>query len=383
MDVNVSLEGAQQGTPEHQPEKHFETPGLSFSWKNLRYEVESRGFCCKRNEKETKTILKGVHGVVLPGQFVALMGPSGSGKSTLLDLLTGRVGIPPRPGLSGEIRINGKLATSSDIKQNIAYIMQDDALYSMLSVRENLYYSAMLRLPNTMTKEEKLARVEEVIEELGLSHCADTKIGNSFFRGVSGGERRRCSIGMELITRPSILLLDEPTSGLDSKSSRMIIETLKRLALSSGKTILMTIHQPSSQIFQLFDKVLLLSDGKQIYFGTIDKSIAFFDSTGNIVPMNTNPSDHFLETINLDFEAGEHKNHDKLDQLAQTFEESEDFAQMTQLIEKQEDEPRNELSNSKKKNMVGRQMVTPFTTQLNYLLRRTFLNGIRDPGVFW
>jgi len=270
--------------------------------------------------------------------------------------------------------------------------MQDDALYSMLTVRENLYYSAMLRLPTHMSHQEKLDRVEEVIQELGLSKCADTKIGNSFFRGVSGGERRRCSIGMELVTRPSILLLDEPTSGLDSKSSRKTIELLKNLAKTKGKTILLTIHQPNSLIFQLFDKVLLLSGGNQIFYGTINGSVAFFDSAGYTVPESTNPSDHFLETINVDFDvANERDNQLKLRQLALAYEATEDHKIMLSEIDQRQIEWEKENSDlNEKKNFSffsptqGRKKTsTPFTTQLNYLLRRTFLNNIRDPGVFW
>lgn len=120
-------------------------------------------------------------------------------------------------GLSGEILINGQQPDPREMKTNVAYVQQEDALYAELTVRENLWFSAMLRLPRDMTMDEKEKRVDEVISELGLRKAADTKIGNEVIRGISGGEKRRVSMGMELITRPSLLLLDEPSSGLDSK----------------------------------------------------------------------------------------------------------------------------------------------------------------------
>ena len=131
----------------------------------------------------------------------------------MLDVLAGRV----VTGLTGDILFNGLPPNPRELKSDTAYVQQEDALYAELTVRENLWFSAMLRLPREMSKAEKENRVEEIISELGLRKAADTKIGNELIRGVSGGEKRRVSIGMELITKPSLLLLDEPSSGLDSK----------------------------------------------------------------------------------------------------------------------------------------------------------------------
>ena len=141
-------------------------------------------------------------------------------------------------------------------------------MFANLSVEETLTYSAMLRLPSRISKKEKLLRVEDIIMQLGLNGCRKTPIGNSLQRGVSGGERKRVSIGIELVTQPKILFLDEPTSGLDSFNAFNIIETIKKLAVEKGKVVLMTIHQPRTDILELFDKIILLSAGKCVWFGS-------------------------------------------------------------------------------------------------------------------
>jgi ABC-type glutathione transport system ATPase component len=155
----------------------------SLSWQDICYEVDTyHGSVIKRKTGQKKRLLNNITGVVQPGTMIALMGPSGAGKSTALDVLAGRV---KGSGLTGSLLLNGYPRPRS-MKKFSAYVMQDDTLHGVLTVRENLYYSAMLRLPSSMSKEEKLGRVENIIKELGLGHVADTKIGNIFFRGVSG-----------------------------------------------------------------------------------------------------------------------------------------------------------------------------------------------------
>ena len=208
-----------------------------------------------------------------------------------------------------------------------------------------------------------------MIDELGLRKVANTKIGNVFFRGVSGGERRRCSIGMELITRPQILLLDEPTSGLDALSARMICETLVRLA-RGGRTVISTIHQPSSQVFQLFDRLLLLSRGEQAFFGPLQHAAAFFERTGMPIPPLTNPADHFLEAINYDFKA-EKPAHVRV--LLEAYLHSPEKHQLLACIDQQAGGAVE----------VPGKYRTGWWTQFRWLTSRTFWCYLRDPGVFW
>ncbi|KAL7225859.1 hypothetical protein ACSBR1_021088 [Camellia fascicularis] len=173
-----------------------------------------------------KEILNGISGSVNPGEVLALMGPSGSGKTTLLSLLGGRLrGLTP----GGSITYNDQ-PYSKFLKSRIGFVTQDDVLFPHLTVRETLTYAALLRLPKTLTKQEKEKRAIDVIDELGLERCQDTMIGSSFVRGVSGGERKRVCIGNEIIINPSLLFLDEPTSGLDSTTALRIVQILQDIA---------------------------------------------------------------------------------------------------------------------------------------------------------
>lgn len=246
---------------------------------------------------ETQQVLQGLTGYAEPGSFTALMGPSGSGKSTLLDALSNR--LASNAFLSGIVLLNGRKTKLSF--GGAAYVTQDDNLIGTLTVRETIMYSARLRLPDKMAREEKRALVEGTIVEMGLQDCADTVIGNWHLRGISGGEKRRVSIAIEIIMRPRLLFLDEPTSGLDSASAFFVTQTLRGLS-RDGRTVIASIHQPSSEVFELFDQLYLLSGGKTVYFGKASGAYEFFAEAGFPCPSLRNPSDHFLRCINSDFD---------------------------------------------------------------------------------
>ncbi|PON89547.1 ABC transporter-like [Trema orientale] len=260
------------------------------TWKDLTVTVTlSNG--------ETQKVLEGLTGYAEPGTFTALMGPSGSGKSTLLDALSSR--LATNAFLSGSILLNGRKRKLSF--GTAAYVTQDDNLIGTLTVRETISYSAQLRLPDKMPWTEKRALVESTIIEMGLQDCADTVIGNWHLRGISGGEKRRVSIALEILTRPRLLFLDEPTSGLDSASAFFVTQTLRALS-RDGRTVIASIHQPSSEVFELFDRLYLLSGGKTVYFGQASEAYEFFAQAGFPCPALRNPSDHFLRCINSDFD---------------------------------------------------------------------------------
>ncbi|MED6209155.1 ABC transporter G member 14 [Stylosanthes scabra] len=244
-------------------------------------------------EKKEKTILKGITGMVFPGEILAMLGPSGSGKTTLLTALGGRL---TGNKLTGKITYNNQ-PFSGTIKRRTGFVAQDDVLYPHLTVLETLFFTAMLRLPNSIAKEEKLQHVEHVINELGLSRCKDSMIGGPLLRGISGGERKRVSIGQEMLINPSLLLLDEPTSGLDSTTALKIVNTVKKLA-SGGRSVVMTIHQPSSRLYHMFDKVVLLSEGSPIYYGLASSAMDYFHSIGFTTSMTVNPADLLLDLAN-------------------------------------------------------------------------------------
>ncbi|KAL5708953.1 ABC transporter G member 22 [Ranunculus cassubicifolius] len=240
-----------------------------------------------------KDILHGITGSASPGEVLALMGPSGSGKTTLLNLLGGRISRSP-PG--GSITYNDQ-PYSKSLKRRIGFVTQDDVLFPHLTVRETLTYAARLLLPKTLTKQQKEERALDVICELGLERCQDTMIGGSFVRGVSGGERKRVAIGNEIIINPSVLFLDEPTSGLDSTTALRIVQMLHDIA-QDGKTVVTTIHQPSSRLFHKFDKLILLGKGSLLYFGKAADATEYFSSIGCTPFIAMNPAELLLDLAN-------------------------------------------------------------------------------------
>ncbi|KAL2623258.1 hypothetical protein R1flu_003463 [Riccia fluitans] len=257
---------------------------------------------------DEKSVLKDMIGVVRPGEMLAMLGPSGSGKTTLLNILGGRV---IKGNITGKILYND-MPYDKVMKRRTGFVTQDDVLLPHLTVKETLVYAALLRLPREFSRQDKIKRAEDVIMELGLDKCKNTIIGGAFLRGVSGGERKRVSIAHEMLIDPSLLLLDEPTSGLDSTIALRIILTLQNLA-RGGRTIITTIHQPSSVIFHLFDKLLLLSEGHTIYFGPRIEAMSYFDAIGFRPSFETNPADFLLDLANgvqHEIDPLDRKNHD-------------------------------------------------------------------------
>ncbi|XP_042507962.1 ABC transporter G family member 25-like [Macadamia integrifolia] len=242
---------------------------------------------------EERTILNGITGMVSPGEILAILGPSGSGKSTLLNALAGRL---HGPGLTGTVLDNDQKLNKA-IQRRTGYVTQDDVLYPHLTVRETLVFCSLLRLPDSLSKKEKIRVAESVLTELGLGKCENTIIGNNFIRGVSGGERKRVSIGHEMLLNPSLLLLDEPTSGLDSTGAHRLVSALGSLA-QKGKTIVTSMHQPSSRVYQMFDSVLVLSEGRSIYYGKASDAMDYFRSIGFSPSFPVNPADFLVDLAN-------------------------------------------------------------------------------------
>lgn len=246
-----------------------------------------------QQQQQRKTILNGVSGSASPGQVLAIMGPSGSGKTSILDILSGRSSYD-----SGIITIDGEVVTDrimKKMKKKVAYVKQNDLFFGHLTVRDQLTYTAFLRLPSVWTKNKKILEVNRIIKLLRLSKCADTPIER-----ISGGEKKRVNIGSELLTDPSNILLDEPTSGLDSTSAVALLQILDSLARKEGKTIITSIHQPSSAVFFAFDKLMLLADGNVVYFGTPRGSLEYVKQLGLECPPGYNAADHHMDLLVVD-----------------------------------------------------------------------------------
>lgn len=270
------------------PEPHALPFVLRFS--NLTYSVKVRR---KLRQAQTKTLLNDISGEARDGEIMAVLGASGSGKSTLIDALANRIA---KGSLKGKITLNGEPLESRLLKVISAYVMQDDLLFPMLTVEETLMFAAEFRLPRTLSKSKKKARVQQLIDQLGLRNAAKTIIGDEGHRGVSGGERRRVSIGIDIIHDPIILFLDEPTSGLDSTSAFMVVKVLQRIA-QSGSIVIMSIHQPSYRIMGLLDRLLFLSRGQTVFSGTPADLPGYFAEFGKPIPENENRTEFALDLI--------------------------------------------------------------------------------------
>eukprot|EP00834_Sanchytrium_tribonematis_P006122 NODE_424_length_7676_cov_0.895209.p2 type:complete len:529 gc:universal NODE_424_length_7676_cov_0.895209:2718-4304(+) len=264
----------------------------AITWKDIEYSVKAK--------KQEKQLLSGISGECLPGEMVAILGSSGAGKSTLLNVLCGRA----TGKIDGQVLVNGKVRDPSEWLKMTSFVEQDDLFFDQITVNESIQFSANLKLPHLSSSERKTI-VTETINELGLINVKDSKIGNAAKRGISGGERKRCAIAVELVTDPDVLFLDEPTSGLDSFIAYNIIKTLKDLAVSKKKTVIMTIHQPRETIVQLFDKIMLLSQGKTVFYGNLEEGLIHFEKNGYPCPENTNPANFFIDLITIDYRTPE------------------------------------------------------------------------------
>mmetsp|Transcript_9371 Transcript_9371/g.29940 ORF Transcript_9371/g.29940 Transcript_9371/m.29940 type:complete len:666 (-) Transcript_9371:83-2080(-) len=370
----------QQGQQGMQQQQHSQVGATcnprDLSWHDLSLTVnvrQKREPGAKRTSK--KTILHSTSGAVRAGQLLAIMGPSGSGKTSLLDSLAGRV---RSSKLGGEVLINGKSLPLSQRRKALSYVAQEESLMGHFTVYETLCFAARFHFGYRLSRDEFKAVIQEAMTNMGLAHVRDTIVGDIFKKGLSGGQKRRLSIAVELISRPSIVLLDEPTSGLDSASAFSVMKHLTQLA-ATGHTIVTTIHQPSSQIWALFDRFLLLSQGHTLYFGEGSEAVQYFSSIGLACPQFSNPADYLLAAVNTDFVDKE----DPVDveDLAQRFKASEQGKEALQLASAAKAAGDGvQLSAS---DLVVNEHSNSALTDFLILSKRNLLNNLRNPGIYW
>ena len=252
--------------------------------------------------KQERKLLDNVWGEVPTKETTAIIGASGAGKTSLLNILAGRARSNKKLRIEADVRLNNYAVDPTDIKvrQHIAFVAQDDSLQITSTPREAIRFSAKLRLPRSISAEQLDQLTTRMLEELGLTACADTFVGGALIKGISGGERKRTSVGVELVTKPTMVFLDEPTSGLDSFSAEQCCEVLKKVAIS-GASVLFTIHQPASEVFATFDHLILLNKGRVMYQGSVKAIPEFFAARGFPIPVNYNPADFVIVSTGDDF----------------------------------------------------------------------------------
>lgn len=300
----------EDGRPQQQRRQPDDRTTLHLRWTNLAKSVDIKDDAAAKmpeggksgsihptaTKKSNKVILDRVSGEALPGEILALMGPSGSGKTSLMNVLCGRAAYQ-----DGSITINGTALDKAGMKKlmsKVAYVKQQDVFFETLTVRDQLTYTARLRISDVnTTKEARNAKITSEVDEI-LRLLQLAKVADSPIMMCSGGEKKRVNIGTELLTNPSIILLDEPTSGLDSASAVSLLGVLRDLAKNHGKTIVTSIHQPNSATFlNTFDKLLMLSDGKAVYFGTPTDSLRYLKTAELPCPEGYNAADHWMDLL--------------------------------------------------------------------------------------
>ena len=277
---------------------------VTLEWKNIDFTIQlnkSSRFRPKKNDdhENTRKLLCDVSGIARPGELLAIMGSSGAGKTTLLNSLAGRIRVKTGDELCGSVRVNGK-PRDSRWRRTAGYVEQFDLMYGLLTVQETIQFAADFKLPRDVTPGEKRAIVDQVVDLLGLTAVRHSRIGEETKRGISGGEKKRVAIGIELVTFPGLLFLDEPTTGLDSTTAQNLIETLRGIAKKTSMTIILTIHQPRASILNLFTRIIFMSQGKLIFDGTMDACLRHFKQVLDVqCPEHENPADFVMDLLTV------------------------------------------------------------------------------------
>jgi ABC-type multidrug transport system ATPase subunit len=336
----------------------------------------ARAFSKKKSPEtnHVKTILDDISADMPSGSLTAIIGGSGSGKTSLLNSMSGRLAVGKRLATSGRTLFNGS-EDASGIRS--AYVIQQDILLPTLTVRETLMYAAQLRLPSSVDAKERKQLVEEVILELSLKEAADTRIGNHAHKGCSGGEKRRTSIGVQLLSNPSLIWLDEPTTGLDSTSAFQVVRTLQNLA-RNGRTIIVTIHQPRSEIWDLFDNVILLSRGSPAYAGSAKDCLPYFAELGHEMPPFTNPAEYLIDVVSVDNRSVEAERAAQ-DRVGRVIEAWRSHCSSTLQEQEKHEPPAPATAVTEAQRKKQRASKTSLMQQTRVLTARTWTVTIRDP----
>ncbi|XP_065210811.1 protein scarlet-like [Planococcus citri] len=357
--------------------KSMENKGVSVIWKNLRVTADIKTQHVFGNTTHTfKEIIHDVSGFVEPCSLVAILGASGSGKSTLMSVLANR-----QPGdlkVEGDVRINGDKIPLKLMRSISGFVYQDDVFIPTLTILEHLHFAAKLKLDKRITTECRKKLVDDLLKDVGLTKCANRLIGTSNYgeakMNLSGGELKRLSVATELLTNPPLLFCDEPTTGLDSFTALKLIMIMKNMTSQRGKTIICSIHQPNEKIFDLFQQIILLHNGKIAFSGTSKDAVIFFQSIGYPYKEEQNPAEYLVKSLAI-VPGQELKTSDKASNICEKFEKSQYPRNIDAQIERERYEKVESFNVCEKIERIS------WIYMLYLMTYRNLLGAIRDPSV--
>ncbi|CAH2050006.1 unnamed protein product, partial [Iphiclides podalirius] len=287
---------------------------LTLSWKDLSvYRKKKHQTSIWRSAVyEEVKVLHGVSGVVSSGNLVALMGSSGAGKTTLLAAISRR----DKSAMTGYLMLNGRLAGADLIARISGFVPQEDLSIGDLTVSEHMEFMARLMMDKRSSAPARARRVQQLLGELGVVNCTRTKL-----KALSGGERKRVALAVQLLNDPPILFCDEPTTGLDSSAASAVVSRLRRLAIG-GKLVICSVHQPASGVFELFHQVVLLANGRIAFHGTIEQADQFFASLNYKCPVGFNAAEYYVSLLGVEVDK-EMESRDRIRRICNEYQRSE------------------------------------------------------------
>ncbi|XP_026470958.1 ATP-binding cassette sub-family G member 1-like [Ctenocephalides felis] len=328
---------------------------VDMDFENLTYSVSDR-------KQGRRNILKGVSGSFRAGEVTAVLGPSGAGKTTLVNILSGLI----TSGSTGCIRTNGVAREMKRFRKMSSYIMQDDLLQPRLTVRESMEIAVELKLGHSVDEKDKAAVVHEVTSSLGLKSCMNTRSEN-----LSGGQRKRLSVALELVSNPPVIFLDEPTTGLDIVAIKNMVNLLRMLA-GQGRTIICTIHQPTASLLSFFNRLYVVADGYCVYQGSPSRLVPFMSNVNLQCPITHNPADFVIEVLHLDKENIKTMSRAIANGKQSEIEHNDNSIEVSDMI-----------SRSNKTENFEIDFYSTFNTQFRVLLKRRLIQISRNTTSLW
>ncbi|KAK8393903.1 hypothetical protein O3P69_006917 [Scylla paramamosain] len=359
---------------------------ITLTWRDLSVYVaqkKTRFFKFLNRDQPLKKVICNVSGVIESGTLTAVMGASGAGKSSLLSALAHGSG----GGLvvDGQVCINGHKMSNAK-SSGFSYLRQNDLFLGTMTAKEHLTFMAQLKMDRHTTQEQRDAKVKELLRDMGLTEAQNTRIGiPGSDKSLSGGERKRLAFAAEIVTSPPLLFCDEPTTGLDFFSAKKFMDIMKDMA-AQGKTIMCTIHQPSSELFSIFDRLLLLAEGRLAYMGSSLGAMYFFESLGYKCPVTFNPADFYINTLAV-LPGSETTSFERIERICNSYAKSVYCRDVKVTIGLQDNlQTRNTESGGNHVEQLFFRNVPEkpgWCTEFRWLLWRSLLNSYRNPAIHY